>query len=107
VRSRWPARHWMGESAQASDGPERVGRGHACGANHREEAGDGADEQREQDRFREELVADLYFGRAECPAQPDLGASLEHPDQHDGRDANSADQKRDGTDRAATAEIVS
>src|SRR5207247_254969 len=57
---------------------------------------DGPTDEGEQDRLREELCTDLRLGSAECTAQPDLGAPLEHADQHDVGDADSTDEERDG-----------
>jgi hypothetical protein len=48
--------------------------------------------EREQDRFGEELAADLVLGRAERASEPDLRAAFEHGDDHDVRDADGADE---------------
>src|SRR5262249_56763466 len=49
----------------------------------------------EQQRFGEELGADVGFGGAEGAAQADLAAPLEHRDDHHVGDADPADQQGD------------
>jgi len=44
--------------------------------------------------FGEELGADVPLGRPEGTAKSDLGASFEHPDEHDVSDADGTDQQR-------------
>ena len=68
----------------------------------------GAAGQGQQDRLGQELGADLAPGGAQRPAQPDLGAALEHGDDHDVGHPDRADQQRDraeaeeqGVERAA------
>ena len=46
----------------------------------------------------EELDADVALGGAERAAQPDLGAALEHGDEHDVGDADGADEQGDGAE---------
>jgi hypothetical protein len=62
-------------------------------------AGDG-----QQDRLAEELGAYLALGRAEGAAEADLGAALEHRDDHDVGDADGADDQ--GHDAEAEEEAV-
>src|SRR5580658_1960680 len=51
--------------------------------------------QGQQDGFGQELGADLAAGGAQCPAQSDLMAAVEHRDDHDVGHPDRADQQRD------------
>ena len=54
---------------------------------------DDAADRGEQDRFAEELGADLALGRAEGAAEADLRAAFQHRDDHDVGDADGADDQ--------------
>jgi hypothetical protein len=56
------------------------------------DAGDAADEG-EQDRFGQELRADVPSRGAEGAAEADLGAPFEDADQHDVGDADGAHEE--------------
>ena len=55
----------------------------------------GAAGQGQQDGLGQELGADLAAGGAQRAAQPDLGAALQHGDDHDVGHPDRADQQRD------------
>src|SRR4029453_15345899 len=54
----------------------------------------GAAQQRQQQRLDHELGADVALGGAQGAAQADLGAALQHADDHDVGDADPTDQQR-------------
>src|SRR5262249_34429974 len=57
-----------------------------------------AAEDRQQKGFGEELDADVLPGGAECTAQPDFGAALEHGDHHGVGNADAAHEQGDGAE---------
>ncbi len=64
-------------------------------------AGDDADDpagQGQQDRFGQELGADLAAGCTEGAPQPDFGAAFEDGDDHDVGYSDRADEQRDGAE---------
>jgi hypothetical protein len=69
----------------------------------REARGGGAADRGQQQRFGQELCGDVSAGGAERGAQADLGAALEHGDDHHVDDPDAADEQRDSAEARAAA----
>lgn len=81
-------------------GREGGGDGRA-GSDSGETAGGGED-----DRFEEELNADVSSGGAERPTEADLGLSFEHRDDHDVGDPDATDENGDAADPDVTGRAL-
>jgi hypothetical protein len=96
-RSRW-RRRGRRRAPEGDDGRLALGCGVGrCDGGSEGRAGDAAT-RAEQQRLGEELGGDVAAGCAECASHSDLGAALEHGDDHHVGDPDPAAEKGDGAE---------